>query len=137
MAPLSDNNNPRLISRLIVFVGLLYLCCHAGNFGWVGNEFTYNGGAGLVISQEEEAEDSNVNVNVNANANANASVNVTAVQQMRAVFDRDWHSRYAKPLQLNKMPVCAQQQQHEALTHSLKSWDDYSVEKTDGPNASL
>ncbi|KAL2083307.1 hypothetical protein ACEWY4_021080 [Coilia grayii] len=100
-------------NRYMVTDNALYI----GNFGWVGNEFTYNAGVGLVISQEEDPEDRNV----------------TMVQQMRAVFDRDWHSRYAKPLQLNKIPVC---NRHTAFPQPLKAWDE-SVEKTDGPNASL
>lgn len=84
----------------------------------MGNEFLYNSGAGLVISQEKDPEDRNV----------------TMVQQMSAVFERDWHSRYSKTLQLNKIPVC---NKHTVLPQSLKAWGESESDKTDSPNASL
>lgn len=84
----------------------------------MGNEFVYNAGAGLVIFQEKkDPEDQNI----------------TMVQQMSTVFERDWDSRYSKTLQLNKIPVC---NKHSALPQSLKAWDE-SVDNTDSPNASL
>ncbi|XP_076141611.1 inactive phospholipase D5 [Alosa pseudoharengus] len=101
-------------NRYMVTDNAIYI----GNFGWVGNEFVYNAGAGLVISQErKDPEDQNI----------------TMVQQMSAVFERDWHSRYSKTLQLNKIPVC---NKHTVLPQSLKAWDE-SVDNPDSPNASL
>uniref|UniRef100_A0A673BAL5 Uncharacterized protein n=1 Tax=Sphaeramia orbicularis TaxID=375764 RepID=A0A673BAL5_9TELE len=51
------------------------------NLDWVGNEFTFNAGAGLVISQPEGVEDRNS----------------TVVEQLRAAFERDWFSRGVHP----------------------------------------
>uniref|UniRef100_A0A667ZWX9 PLD phosphodiesterase domain-containing protein n=1 Tax=Myripristis murdjan TaxID=586833 RepID=A0A667ZWX9_9TELE len=57
----------------------LYLVCVlTGNLNWVGNEFTFNAGAGLVISQAEGIKERNS----------------TIVEQLRAAFERDWFSRY-------------------------------------------
>lgn len=60
----------------------------------MGNEFTFNAGAGLVISQPEGVEDRNA----------------TVVEQLRAAFERDWFSRYTRSLQANKIPVCNKHQ---------------------------
>ncbi|RXM36541.1 Inactive phospholipase D5 [Acipenser ruthenus] len=64
---------------------------YIGNNDWIGNDFTYNTGVGLVISQAE------------------ASSNSTIVEQLKAVFERDWYSRHAKSLQANKIPECIKQ----------------------------
>uniref|UniRef100_A0A3Q3N884 Inactive phospholipase D5-like n=1 Tax=Mastacembelus armatus TaxID=205130 RepID=A0A3Q3N884_9TELE len=63
---------------------------YLGNLDWVGNEFTFNAGAGLVISHPEGVEERNPMV----------------VEQLRAVFERDWFSNYTRSLQANKIPVC-------------------------------
>ncbi|KAM6956214.1 inactive phospholipase D5 [Aplochiton taeniatus] len=63
---------------------------YIGNLDWVGNEFTFNAGAGLVISQSEGVEERDS----------------TLVQQLTAVFERDWFSQYTRTLQANKIPVC-------------------------------
>lgn len=65
-----------------------------GNLDWVGNEFVFNAGVGLVISQPEGVEERNV----------------TVVEQLRAVFERDWFSNYTRSLQANKIPICNKQQ---------------------------
>ena len=65
-----------------------------GNLDWVGNEFTFNAGAGLVISQPEGVEERNS----------------TVVEQLRAAFERDWFSHYTRSLQANKIPVCNKHQ---------------------------
>lgn len=77
-------------NRFMVTDRGLYL----GNLDWVGNEFTFNAGAGLVISQSEGVEDRNS----------------TVVEQLQAAFERDWYSRYARSLQANKIPVCNKHQ---------------------------
>uniref|UniRef100_A0A665X1V7 Uncharacterized protein n=1 Tax=Echeneis naucrates TaxID=173247 RepID=A0A665X1V7_ECHNA len=56
---------------------------------YLGNEFTFNAGAGLVISQPEGVEERNA----------------TVVDQLRASFERDWFSRYTRSLQANKIPM--------------------------------
>nr|XP_020456711.1 inactive phospholipase D5-like isoform X2 [Monopterus albus]XP_020456721.1 inactive phospholipase D5-like isoform X2 [Monopterus albus] len=73
-------------NRFMVTDRAIYL----GNLDWVGNEFTFNAGAGLVISQPEGIDERNS----------------TVVEQLRAVFERDWFSRYALSVQPNKIPVC-------------------------------
>lgn len=65
-----------------------------GNLDWVGDEFTFNAGAGLVISKPKDIEDRNF----------------TVVEQLRAAFERDWFSRYTIPLQANNFLVCNKRQ---------------------------
>ncbi|XP_060943608.1 inactive phospholipase D5-like [Limanda limanda] len=77
-------------NRFMVTDRAIYL----GNLDWVGHEFTFNAGAGLVISQPEGVEDRNS----------------TVVEQLRAAFDRDWFSRHTRSLQANKIPVCIKHQ---------------------------
>ncbi|GAA6234605.1 inactive phospholipase D5-like isoform X1 [Lates japonicus] len=77
-------------NRFMVTDKAIYL----GNLDWVGNEFTFNAGVGLVISQPEGVEERNS----------------TVVEQLRAAFDRDWFSRYTRSLQANKIPVCNKHQ---------------------------
>ncbi|XP_043111134.1 inactive phospholipase D5 isoform X3 [Puntigrus tetrazona] len=62
---------------------------YIGNLNWVGNEFVYSAGVGVVISQRVEQNTS------------------TVVERMRAVFERDWHSHYSKTLQPNEIPACS------------------------------
>ncbi|XP_035519730.1 inactive phospholipase D5-like [Morone saxatilis] len=77
-------------NRFIVTDKAIYL----GNLDWVGNEFTFNAGAGLVISQPEGIEERNS----------------TVVEHLQAAFERDWFSRYTRSLQVNKIPVCNKHQ---------------------------
>lgn len=82
---LQDICDIKLWSLICFFLGVL-----TGNLDWVGNEFSFNAGAGLVISQPEGIEERNS----------------TVVEQLRAAFERDWFSRYTHSLQANKIPVC-------------------------------
>ncbi|KAG9334181.1 hypothetical protein JZ751_008540 [Albula glossodonta] len=75
------NHNKFMVTDSAVYIG---------NFDWVGNEFAYNAGAGLVIGQSEGLEERNA----------------TVVEQVKAVFERDWYSRHTKSLQANKVPDC-------------------------------
>ncbi|XP_041803865.1 inactive phospholipase D5-like [Chelmon rostratus] len=77
-------------NRFMVTDRAIYL----GNLDWVGNEFTFNAGVGLVISQPEGIEERNS----------------TVVEQLRAAFERDWFSRYTRSLQANKIPICNKHQ---------------------------
>lgn len=68
--------------------------CHlplsfAGNFDWVGNDFTQNAGTGLVINQ------------------ADVRNNTSIIKQLKDVFERDWYSPYARTLQPTKQPNCS------------------------------
>ncbi|XP_045926801.1 inactive phospholipase D5-like isoform X2 [Micropterus dolomieu] len=73
-------------NRFMVTDRAIYL----GNLDWLGNEFSFNAGVGLVISQPEGIEERNS----------------TVVEQLRVAFERDWFSRYARSLQANKIPIC-------------------------------
>lgn len=61
----------------------------AGNFDWVGNDFTQNAGTGLVINQ------------------ADVKDNRSIIKQLKDVFERDWYSPYAKSIQPTKQPNCS------------------------------
>ncbi|MGH0141541.1 UNVERIFIED_CONTAM: hypothetical protein FKN15_006122 [Acipenser sinensis] len=76
---------------------------YIGNNDWIGNDFTYNTGVGLVISQAE------------------APSNSTIVEQLKAVFERDWYSRHAKSLQANKIPECIKQKMKHPAALKLLS----------------
>ncbi|XP_058652162.1 inactive phospholipase D5 [Onychostoma macrolepis] len=62
---------------------------YIGNLNWVGNEFVYSAGVGVVISQQVDQNNS------------------TVVERMKAVFERDWHSHYSKTLQPDRIPACS------------------------------
>lgn len=61
----------------------------AGNFDWVGNDFTQNAGTGLVINQ------------------ADVRNNRSIIKQLKDVFERDWYSPYARTVQPTKQPNCS------------------------------
>lgn len=96
------------------------VCCPIGNFDWVGNEFMFNAGAGMVISQAEGVKEKNS----------------TLVEQVRATFERDWYSRHTKSLQANKIPVCNKHQLNQ-LAHLKITQPTESNGSKEGPNGSL
>lgn len=67
---------------------------YIGNLDWVGNEFTYNAGAGLVISQPDDDDERNS----------------TLVDHLRIAFERDWFSHHTRSLQAGKIPTCSKRQ---------------------------
>ncbi|KAF3841897.1 hypothetical protein F7725_023848 [Dissostichus mawsoni] len=91
-------------NRFMVTDRAIYL----GNLDWLGNEFTFNTGVGLVISQPEGIEERNS----------------TVVEQLRAAFERDWFSRYARSLQANKKNVCSKQQINRLAPDKLGHLDN-------------
>ncbi|XP_035254734.1 inactive phospholipase D5-like isoform X3 [Anguilla anguilla] len=103
------NHNKYMVTDSAVYIG---------NFDWVGNEFAYNAGAGLVISQTEDPE----------------GRAVTIVGQLKAAFERDWYSRYTKSLQANKVPECSKSR--VSLPPPLKTRPE-SRESKETSNASL
>nr|XP_034966444.1 inactive phospholipase D5 isoform X1 [Zootoca vivipara] len=60
---------------------------YIGNFDWVGTYFNRNAGAGLVIKQTDTGNKTSI------------------IKQLKAVFERDWYSNYAKSL-TTKIPNC-------------------------------
>ncbi|XP_028324712.1 inactive phospholipase D5 [Gouania willdenowi] len=97
-------------NRFMVTERAVYL----GNLDWVGNEFTFNAGAGLVIRQPEGVEDRNS----------------TVVEQLHTVFERDWFSRYTRSLQANKIPVC---NKHQMNTMVPNKWSHLGSRTTSQP----
>ncbi|KAK7148009.1 hypothetical protein R3I93_012347 [Phoxinus phoxinus] len=76
-------------SRFMVTDSSVYL----GNLNWLGNELAFSAGVGVVIRQR-------------------LSENITVVERVKAVFERDWHSHYTKTLDPHQIPVCS--------THTVK-----------------
>ncbi|XP_048865184.1 inactive phospholipase D5 isoform X1 [Brienomyrus brachyistius] len=106
---LGINHNKFMVTDSSVYIG---------NFDWVGNEFLYNAGVGLVISQAEGVEERNT----------------TIVEQVKAAFERDWYSRHTKSLQANKIPECGKHRVGQPA--ALKAQMDV-VEGRDASSASL
>lgn len=77
----------------------IFLPLLVGNFDWVGNAFTQNAGAGLVINQ------------------ADAGNSTSIIKQLKAVFERDWYSHYAKSLQPTKIPNCFNHKLNKATSN--------------------
>ncbi|KAI3362775.1 hypothetical protein L3Q82_001828 [Scortum barcoo] len=84
---------------------------YLGNLDWVGNEFTFNAGVGLVISQPEGVEERNS----------------TVVEQLQAAFERDWFSPYTCSLQANKIPVCNKHQINKLVPAKTSHLDNAPV----------
>ncbi|KAM7418663.1 hypothetical protein PAMA_016000 [Pampus argenteus] len=59
---------------------------YIGNHDWVGSDFAINAGVGLVVKMKKSATDSGVLI----------------LEQLKAAFERDWRSRYAKSQQGSK-----------------------------------
>ncbi|KAL0964524.1 hypothetical protein UPYG_G00325140 [Umbra pygmaea] len=105
------NHNRFMVTDTAVYIG---------NFDWVGNEFTFNAGAGMVIMQAEEA----------------GGRNSTLVEQVRSAFERDWNSRHTKSLQANKIPFCNKHQLNQLAHHKITQPTESSRSKQT-PNGSL
>nr|XP_057914820.1 inactive phospholipase D5-like isoform X2 [Doryrhamphus excisus] len=101
-------------NRFMVTDRAVYL----GNLDWVGNEFTYNAGAGLVINQLEGVEERNF----------------TLVDHLRAAFERDWFSSYSRTLQANKIPVCNNNQMNKMVPVKASQLDHGPAPMRNNPN---
>ncbi|OPJ72673.1 inactive phospholipase D5 isoform B [Patagioenas fasciata monilis] len=82
-------------NKYMVTDGAAYI----GNFDWVGNAFTQNAGAGLVINQADTGNSTSI------------------IKQLKAVFERDWYSPYAKSLQPTKIPNCFNHKLNKATSN--------------------
>ncbi|XP_071764865.1 inactive phospholipase D5 isoform X2 [Centroberyx gerrardi] len=71
------NHNKYMVTDNAVYIG---------NHDWVGSEFAFNAGVGLVVKMKHSLKDRGV----------------TILEQVKAVYERDWRSRYAKSLQGSK-----------------------------------
>lgn len=76
-----------------LIIDLIMLCCHQGTSNWSGDYFVTTAGVGLVISQHAPQP----------------VWKTKALQsQLRAVFNRDWHSEFAVHLaELGHHPDCS------------------------------
>ncbi|KAG7214472.1 hypothetical protein INR49_023069, partial [Caranx melampygus] len=72
------NHNKYMVTDNAVYIG---------NLDWVGSDFAINAGAGLVVQMENSPKDRGV----------------TILEHIKAAFERDWRSRYAKSLQAAKI----------------------------------
>ncbi|XP_020498487.1 inactive phospholipase D5 [Labrus bergylta] len=59
---------------------------YIGNHDWVGSDFAMSAGVGLVVKMTNSPTDRGV----------------TILEYVKAAFERDWRSRYAKDLQVNR-----------------------------------
>ncbi|KAI3352845.1 hypothetical protein L3Q82_019420 [Scortum barcoo] len=71
------NHNKYMVTDNAVYIG---------NHDWVGSDFAINAGVGLVVKMKNTLQDRGV----------------TVLERVKAAFERDWRSRYAKSLQGNK-----------------------------------
>ncbi|KAG8015132.1 Inactive phospholipase D5 [Nibea albiflora] len=71
------NHNKYMVTDNAVYIG---------NHDWVGSDFAINAGVGLVIKMKDNLQDRRA----------------TILDRVKAAFERDWRSRYAKSLQGNK-----------------------------------
>ncbi|XP_063740387.1 inactive phospholipase D5 isoform X2 [Eleginops maclovinus] len=71
------NHNKYMVTDNAVYIG---------NHDWVGSDLAINTGVGLVVKMKNSLEDRGA----------------TILEQLKAAFERDWKSRYAKNLQGNK-----------------------------------
>uniref|UniRef100_A0A8D0C238 Phospholipase D family member 5 n=1 Tax=Salvator merianae TaxID=96440 RepID=A0A8D0C238_SALMN len=71
---------------------------YIGNFDWVGTYFNQNAGTGLVINQGDTGNKSSI------------------IKQLKAVFERDWYSHYAKS-STAKLPNCSSYKYNRAATN--------------------
>lgn len=69
-----------------------------GNHDWVGSDFAYNAGVGLMVKIQNSPHDRGE----------------TILDHVKAAFERDWRSRYAKSLQGNK----DQQGKYKSMQHA-------------------
>ncbi|XP_054843291.1 inactive phospholipase D5 [Eublepharis macularius] len=72
---------------------------YIGNFDWVGTYFNQNAGAGLVINQADNGNKTSI------------------IKQLKAVFERDWYSHYAKNFPPTKHPNCLSYKRNKAAAN--------------------
>ncbi|XP_051241952.1 inactive phospholipase D5 isoform X2 [Dicentrarchus labrax] len=85
------NHNKYMVTDNAVYIG---------NHDWVGSDFAINAGVGLVVQMKNSLQNREV----------------TFLEHVKAAFERDWRSRYAKSLQGNK----DQQGKYRSLQQSKK-----------------
>lgn len=86
------DREPKVISRSFL---------STGNQDWVGSDFAVNAGVGLVVRMNTGLKDRGV----------------TVLDQVRAAFERDWRSRYAKSLQGDEDQQDKDRRLHQGKNH--------------------
>ena len=69
---------------------------HTGTSNWSADYFINTGGIGLVINETDTQAQGQGSANKVPEDNNGTN---SARQQLQALFERDWHSQYAKPLE--------------------------------------
>uniref|UniRef100_A0A3Q3WLM8 PLD phosphodiesterase domain-containing protein n=1 Tax=Mola mola TaxID=94237 RepID=A0A3Q3WLM8_MOLML len=85
---------------------------YIGNHDFVGSDFAVNAGVGLVVKMKSSVQDTGA----------------TIVEQIKAAFERDWRSRYAKSLQGHRDQQGKFRNLHQAKVHTGnkegKEWNE-------------
>nr|XP_057920150.1 inactive phospholipase D5 isoform X1 [Doryrhamphus excisus] len=77
---------------------------YVGNHDWVGNDFSDNGGVGLVVQMKNQGG--------------------KLMEQVKAAFERDWMSPYSKRLLGNKNQESKYRNPHQVETLKEHEWND-------------
>lgn len=87
-------------------------CLPTGNHDFVGSDFAVNAGVGLVVKMKSSVQDTGA----------------TIVEQIKAAFERDWRSRYAKSMQGHRDQQGKFRNLHQAKVHTGnkegKEWNE-------------
>ncbi|RVE75719.1 hypothetical protein OJAV_G00001680 [Oryzias javanicus] len=94
-------------NKYVVTDNAVYL----GNHDWVGSDFAINAGVGLVVKMSESPK------------------GVTVLEHIKAAFERDWRSKYAKNLQGGS----SQQEKHRHLQMAKGFWEGQEEKKWNEP----
>ncbi|XP_053275133.1 inactive phospholipase D5 [Pleuronectes platessa] len=95
------NHNKYMVTDNAVYIG---------NHNWVGSDFAVNAGIGLVVQMKNDPKDRGV----------------TILEQFKAVFERDWRSRYAKSLQGSKDPQSKYRSLRQEETKETKEENEWN-----------
>uniref|UniRef100_A0A3B5PZ84 Phospholipase D family member 5 n=1 Tax=Xiphophorus maculatus TaxID=8083 RepID=A0A3B5PZ84_XIPMA len=86
---------------------------YLGTHDWVGSDFAINAGVGLVVRMKDSTKDTGA----------------TILEHIKASFERDWRSRYAKNLQKSK----DQQGKYRLLQWSKSQWETKEEKEWNNP----
>ncbi|MEQ2204651.1 hypothetical protein XENOCAPTIV_016407, partial [Xenoophorus captivus] len=98
------NHNKYMVTDNAVYIG---------NHDWVGSDFAINAGVGLVVRMKDGTKDRGA----------------TILEHIKASFERDWRSRYAKNLQKSK----DQQGKYRLLQWSKNHWETKEENEWNNP----
>lgn len=99
--------------NIIINYKTLSLFWFTGTHDWVGSDFAINAGVGLVVRMKDSTKDTGA----------------TILEHIKASFERDWRSRYAKNLQKSK----DQQGKYRLLQWSKSQWETKEEKEWNNP----